>query len=243
MISIIAPNLNEEEHLPQFLESLQQQTSRSFELVVVDGGSSDRSPVILMKTPHSFPLHIHIDETRNIGYVRNVGSRYARGDILLHTNSDCYLPPTLIADLSWLYARDPSLVSIAGRTRPLDTSIFCTLSYVGYDALRWMFSKLGKYRPGGSFCSIRAKVFRELHGFPEVEINEDGHLGEDLNQHGLKCKFEMALWIGHSPAKRWESSGLKGFSHYTYVFGNFFNWKVFRNLEHYAAQRFNKKEG
>jgi glycosyltransferase involved in cell wall biosynthesis len=242
MISVVTPNLNEEAHMPQFLESLQAQTWRDFELILVDGGSTDLSPIMVMNMPHSFPVHVHVDETRNIGHIRNVGSRLAKGDILLHTNSDCYLPPRLIAELTLMYAHHPDLISVAGRTRPLQASTFCTLSYVAYDVLRWFFSKLGKYRPGGSFCSIRTKQFWELLGFPEVGINEDGHLGKDLQEHRMKCKFAMNLWVGHSPAKRWESSGLQGFSHYTYVFGNFLPFKVFQNLEEHAAQRFQQKE-
>lgn len=242
MISIVVPNLNEEEHLPQFLESLNQQTCSYFQLIVVDGGSTDESSRILTRFKNRFPMTVHVDTTRNIGYVRNIGSKLATGDILLHTNSDCYLPPTLLDDISRIYDRDPSLISLCGRTRPLSCSTFCTLSYISYDFLRWLFTNLGKYRPGGSFFSIRAREFKALLGFPEVEINEDGHLGEDLNSHRLKCRFDMRLWIGHSPAKRWKGSGLKGFSHYTYVFGNFLNLRVFQSLEEHATKRFQQKE-
>lgn len=243
MISIIAPNLNEEEHLPQFLESLNQQTCPYFQLIIVDGGSTDESSRILMQFKNDrFPLTVHVDETRNIGHVRNVGSRLASGDVLLHTNSDCYLPPTLLNEISRLFDQDPSLVSLSGRTRPLSCSTFCSLSYISFDLLRAFFTRLGKYRPGGSFFSIRAKAFWELGGFPEVGINEDGHLGELIDRQNWKCRFALGLWIGHSPAKRWGSSGLQGFSHYTYVLGNFINLKVFQNLEKKATQRFIQKE-
>jgi cellulose synthase/poly-beta-1,6-N-acetylglucosamine synthase-like glycosyltransferase len=42
-ISIVAPNLNERRFLFTFLESLVDQTFRNFEIIIVDGGSSDGS--------------------------------------------------------------------------------------------------------------------------------------------------------------------------------------------------------
>jgi len=241
MISVVVPNLNEEKHLPQFLESLNQQTCSYFQLIVVDGGSTDESSRILMQFQNRFPMTIHVDGTRNIGYIRNLGSKLAAGDILLHTNSDCYLPSTLLEDISRIYDRDPSLVSLCGRTRPLNCSTFCSLSYISYDFLRWFFTRLRRFRPGGSFFSIRVQQFWELGGFPEVGINEDGHLGRLIDRQNWKCVFNTQLWIGHSPAKRWKDSGLRGFSHYTYVFGNFLNLRVFQSLEEHAAHRFQQK--
>ena len=46
MISVIAPNLNEVNNLLTFLGSLCHQTSKDFEVIVVDGGSTDGSLIL-----------------------------------------------------------------------------------------------------------------------------------------------------------------------------------------------------
>ncbi|MBQ6020438.1 MAG: glycosyltransferase, partial [Clostridia bacterium] len=42
-VSVIVPVLNEEKYLPKALDSLIHQTAEDFEVVIVDGGSTDGS--------------------------------------------------------------------------------------------------------------------------------------------------------------------------------------------------------
>ena len=42
-ISIIVPTLNEEKNIKDFLDSLEKQTWTNFEIIVVDGGSTDKT--------------------------------------------------------------------------------------------------------------------------------------------------------------------------------------------------------
>ncbi|HAZ27036.1 TPA: glycosyltransferase family 2 protein, partial [Candidatus Acetothermia bacterium] len=45
-VTVVVPVLNEEEFLEETLRSLRAQTFTDFELLVVDNGSTDRSPEI-----------------------------------------------------------------------------------------------------------------------------------------------------------------------------------------------------
>ena len=47
LVSVIMPNFNNEKYLAQAIESVLQQTLKSFELIVVDDGSTDGSLRIL----------------------------------------------------------------------------------------------------------------------------------------------------------------------------------------------------
>ena len=47
--SIIIPSLNEEKYLPLLLEDLSQQTFKSFEVIIIDGKSEDKT-IELAKT-------------------------------------------------------------------------------------------------------------------------------------------------------------------------------------------------
>lgn len=229
LISLIVPNLNEAPYLRKFLLSLVAQEFRDFELILVDGGSTDGSFFIWESFRGKFPMKVLIDSTPNIGFIRNLGSKLASGEILFHTSSDVILEPWLLGSVFAAFL-DPRLISLTGRTKPVSSQLLCHFAYQGFDLLRWFFSKLPgslrKYRPGGNFMAIRKDAFNFVLGFPEVAINEDGLLGQKLDlfllemAHGYRVKFDLGLFVHHH-VKRFEQRGsVKTILFYLYVLGN-----------------------
>ena len=228
MISVVVPCLNEEEYLPFFLNSLATQSHRSgFELIVVDGDSTDRSRNLIDKFETRSGIHCTklLDETRNLGFVRNRGAKAARGNILLFTNSDAMLPEFFIYDTEVHFLSDPDLAALSGRTVALEGGALCSAAYAAFDWLRWLFSKIGRFSPSGNFLAVRSDVFWRVGGFPEIRVNEDGVLGSRLSKYarerGVKVKFDRQLLTYHFSAKRWRKKGVKTLLFYSYVFGNF----------------------
>lgn len=222
MISVIAPCLNEEEHLPYFLESLAQQIAEfGFELIVIDGGSRDRSREIVDSYDQRLIIIKLLNETRNLGFIRNLGAKVARGEILLFTNTDAVLPELFMHDLRarfFISNLDSKPISaISGRTVPWDGGVLCSFAYGAFDLLRWGFSKIGRFSPSGNFLACKRECFWEAGGFPEVKLNEDGILGSRIQ--GRK-EFCLDMWAGHF-ADRWRGNGMKTLGFYSYVFGNF----------------------
>lgn len=227
MISVVVPVLNEEKHLPSFLSSLAAQGWKHWELVVVDGGSNDRSRQIISEWEKHTGIHCTklINETRNLGFVRNWGARTARGDILVFTNSDAVLPWDFLSNILQSFLDNFPLLALSGRTVPLNGGALCSAAYAAFDWLRWVFSKIGRFSPSGNFLAIRAHDFWRVGGFPEIRVNEDGVLGSRLSRYardrGVKVKFDRDLLSYHFSAKRWRKKGLKTLLFYSYVFGNF----------------------
>jgi len=247
VISVIAPCLNEEKHLPSFLDSLTGQSLEptwfwdGFELIVVDGGSRDRSRSII----DSFDDRLHIvkliDETRNLGFVRNRGARAARGEILFFTNTDAWLPSFLLPVIHLRMSTDNRLQALSGRTVPWNGGALCSAAHHAFDLLRWGFSKLGKFSPSGNFLAVKSEAFQAVGGFSEKVVNEDGDLGARLISQG-KCQFNLDLWAGHY-AKRWRNGGLKTLLFYSYVFGNFSPVlkRILSSVELRSSREFNRK--
>lgn len=88
--SIIIPTLNEEKLLPSLLESLddvKRMNHRSVEIVVSDGGSSDKTLEIAKKFSDKLLVHTNGD-VRTISSGRARGAEESTGDILIFINAD-----------------------------------------------------------------------------------------------------------------------------------------------------------
>ncbi len=238
------PCLNEGDHISDFLSSLVLQDHSAFELIVIDGGSSDNSRALIDGFRDRLNITGLIDETRNLGYVRNRGARCARGKLLLFTNSDALLPQGFLAKVCQPFeALD--VAALSGRTIPLEGGIICSAAYSAFDLLRWGFSKIGRFSPSGNFLAIRAPIFWDVGGFPELRLNEDGALGIKLSHYArerrVKLKFDMALAAGHY-SERFKRGPLKTLMFYSYVFGNFspFLKRILNHVEQRSSREFGK---
>ncbi len=94
-VSIIIVNWDGARHLPVCLDSLQRQTFRDFETVLVDNGSSDGSLELLQQ---SYPWVKVVSLERNTGFSggNNEGLKHAVGEYIVVLNNDTE------AEQSWL---------------------------------------------------------------------------------------------------------------------------------------------
>lgn len=245
--SLVVPNLNEEQYLPLFLESLVNQTFKDFEVIIIDGLSFDRSFKIIRSYKSKLNLCCLSNAKRNIGYIRNYGSMVADGEVLFHTSSDTYFEPNLLKKIKECYDVE-GMVAVSGRTYPLGTNMISKLSYQAFDLLRFLFTlspfPIKKYRPSGNFCSVRKDVFFKVGMFPEVRINEDGLFGQKLDEYVFKNNkriwFNLKLYVGHNVKRFEEVGGLKTVMFYLFVFGNMFPFlkPLLRNIELQSAEIF-----
>jgi len=81
--------------LQRFLDALERQTYRDFELVVVDQNPDDRLVRILTRPGIGFPI-IHLRSEPGLSRARNLGLQFAQGDIVAFPDDDCWYSPDLI---------------------------------------------------------------------------------------------------------------------------------------------------
>ena len=222
MISLIVPCLNERKNIIGFLESLDNQSCWMFEVVVVDGGSTDGSRKLFDIYPALFPITKLLNRKRNLGFIRNLGAHSSKGNILLFSNSDAVFPTDFLEKILESF-EDPRLLALSGRTIPLDAGSLTKASYFAFDKLRALFSRLGKFSPSGNFLAISRDAFFDLGGFPEDPVNEDSGLGDRIVDYArlknLRFRFDQNICAAHHIKQR--RSGWRTLLFYFYVFGNF----------------------
>jgi len=103
--SVVAPVFNEEALVEEFyrrVRDVMEGTGESWELVLVNDGSRDRSPELMDRLYNQDPEHVVILHfARNFGHQLAItaGSDHARGDAVVVIDSDLQDPPEVIPNL------------------------------------------------------------------------------------------------------------------------------------------------
>lgn len=95
-LSVIVPVYNAENYLRECLDSIVNQTYRDFELILVNDGSTDRSPQICCEYAHKYK-YIHIVDKKNGGLIsaRKAGLAKACGEYIGWVDSDDRIMPEM----------------------------------------------------------------------------------------------------------------------------------------------------
>jgi glycosyltransferase involved in cell wall biosynthesis len=100
MISLIVATLHRVTEFERLLASLEEQTCRDFEVLVVDQNPDDRLVPVLDR--HGTLVIQHLRSERGLSRARNVGLRAASGDIVAIPDDDCWYPADLLENVaSW----------------------------------------------------------------------------------------------------------------------------------------------
>lgn len=93
MLSVIVPAYNVEKYIDHCLESiLRQQVTFDYEVIVVNDGSTDSTPVRLEKYKKNERICIINQQNGGLSAARNTGITYSKGEYLCFVDSDDELP-------------------------------------------------------------------------------------------------------------------------------------------------------
>jgi len=140
VVSIVIINWNGREHLARCLASLEAQTYRDFEIIVVDNRSTDGSVSFVRE---HFPTVRLICNDRNLGFARanNQGIAIARGRYIVILNNDTQVVPQWLEALVCAAETHPEMGAFAclvlfNDRRDIVDSAGLTVSVLGHGIQR-----------------------------------------------------------------------------------------------------------
>ncbi|MEM1368071.1 MAG: TIGR04283 family arsenosugar biosynthesis glycosyltransferase [Cyanobacteria bacterium P01_H01_bin.15] len=198
-ISIVIPVLNEAAGIQTTLASIGM--GAPWEILLVDGGSQDRTCAIAMAYAQEYQLNLRrVDSAPGRGRQMNVGAEQATGEMMLFLHGDTTLPPDFGAQILALL----QLPRIVGGAFQLSIRAEGWQYRVLECSVNWRSQIFGlPYGDQGIF--MRRSIFRELGGFQEWPLLEDYELVRRLRAHG---KLAIANSAVSTSGRRWQELGL-----------------------------------
>lgn len=96
LISVIIPVLNRQDEIEECIRSVYGQSYENWEILIIDSGSTDRTPEICRNLASKEPRIKLLTSERGVSAARNKGLEAAHGDYLFFLDSDDVIHPSLL---------------------------------------------------------------------------------------------------------------------------------------------------
>lgn len=214
IISVVIPSYNEEERIERCLQSLQSQDlpREEYEIIVVDGGSKDKTREIAEK----YADQVFIQTSPKVGGARNDGAIRARGEIVATTDADTILPPDWLSRIRRGFS-NPDVVMVYGPVTPVEKTIknrlylfFAnTFAYFGYITGTVLFTL-------GCNSAFRTEVFREAGMYRVSDAGDDLEIAVRMRNLG-RVQFDRRLKVSFSMRRYDQFGALRSIYEWIYI--------------------------
>ena len=208
-VSIIIPILNEADNLPLLFANIDDLNPAPQQVLLVDGGSTDRSIAVVKKLINNFcsnKLSVIgwqiIESTAGRAIQMNAGAAHATSDILLFLHADTQLPVTAINDICMAMQRADNNYKWGRFDVRLD-SRNPMLWLVG--AMMNGRSRLTGIATGDQAIFIKSDLFKQIDGYSKQPLMEDIELCKNLK--GIAKPVCLSSKVITS-ARRWQQHGM-----------------------------------
>ncbi|MBR3156220.1 MAG: glycosyltransferase, partial [Methanobrevibacter sp.] len=167
IISIIIPTYNEEDYLPNLLDSIKRQNFDGYEVIVADANSTDRT----LEIAESYGCIVVDGGLPAVG--RNNGARVAKGEYLLFLDSDLELTDDYLRNVLYEFRMEHLGIAIT-KMKPMSDKIE---DKIFHDFANYFMIGVENIKPHGAGCYgiiTKKSLHDECGGFDEsLTFGED----------------------------------------------------------------------
>jgi succinoglycan biosynthesis protein ExoA len=205
LVSVVVVTYNSERTVSETLSSLADQTYPHYEVIVVDGGSTDRTALIVA----DYDAEWVVADGATIGACRNRGIDRADGEYIAFTDSDCAVPATWLAShIARIQSRDDdSIVGVGGPNRPFPTdppfaklvgSLQGTIFGSGGSPQSHAIGTVRTVR-SVACCNVLydATLFESYRFEDTINVGEDAEFHSRVAQAGYRFLFDPEIAVSH----------------------------------------------
>tara|TARA_Y100000310_G_scaffold221576_1_gene223160 strand:+ start:15784 stop:16728 length:945 start_codon:yes stop_codon:yes gene_type:complete len=183
--SLISPVLNEEKNIKKFLNSIIKQTVRPDEVLIVDGGSKDKTYQILKKYSKKYKwIKIYKKIGFNISQGRNYTIKKSKGDIIFTCDSGTRLEKNWVKKILKGFEKNADVVFGMWNIEPSNI----VEKFLVSRTPNWNKINPNKFIPSNRQVAFKKNVWKKVGGFPEHLKRADDNWFH-LRAHNLGFKY------------------------------------------------------
>ena len=209
--SFIIPVYNRPDETDELLASLVQQNyPDSFEVVLVEDGSTIDSRSIVEKYQEQLDISYYYKSNSGPGDSRNYGMRKAKGDYFIILDSDCIIPADYLRIVNQ-YLQEKYVDCFGGPDRalasftPVQKAInFAMTSFLTTGGIRGGSERLSKFQPRSFNMGISKQAFLASEGFGKIHPGEDPDLTIRLWNLGFHSELFPNAYVYHKRRIDWK---------------------------------------
>ncbi|MGL1886496.1 MAG: glycosyltransferase [Reichenbachiella sp.] len=216
--SVIIPVYNRPDEMAEMLDSLQVQSRRDIEVIVVEDGSTSKSDHLVDQ--YDLDIQYFFKPNSGPGDSRNFGMQKAKGDYLLFFDSDCVLPPNYFSNLDkGIAAYGPDAFGGPDAAHESFSDVqkainYAMTSFFTTGGIRGGKKQLDKYQPRSFNMGISKEVYQKVGGFSDIHPGEDPDLSFRIMNQGFKVSLLADVSVFHK-----RRIDLRKFATQVYKFG------------------------
>ena len=223
--SLILATVGRVEELSRFLECLERQTYRCFELILVDQNPEGLVDPLVNQYKENFPL-CYLRSNRGLARARNLGLRHLSGDVAAFPDDDCWYAPNTLENMARAFHENPKYDGICGRgvdeSRPDDFIFF-------FRRDGWVNKKNVWERSTSISIFLRSRVVQSIGSFDQslgVGSRDGRNAGEEGDyliraiRSGFKIYYLSDVCVFHPyPLSKYDSEFIQKCYGYSVGFG------------------------
>ncbi|MGC2110589.1 MAG: glycosyltransferase family 2 protein [Candidatus Korobacteraceae bacterium] len=201
MISLIVATVDRVAELERLLASLEAQTYKDFEVLVIDQNGDERLAPVLGR--HQGLRMQHLRCERGVSRARNVGLRLAQGSIVAIPDDDCWYPENLLASVAEWFQSHPDFGALFATMRSAEGKPI---------GPKWPKGPCQCTKKNAMACVTAINGFlrrtvTDAIGFFNENIGpgvaSQYAAGEDMEYflrpfgRGVQMWYEPSIWVGH----------------------------------------------